>query len=376
MQSKRTRNLMQIITYTVILILIIMNFNPIVDYLKGFLGLFSSFFVGIALAFILNNPCMAIERFINKKFNIKKQSVVRGISIVLTYLLFAIIIILLIRFIIPQLFESIRGLIGNLGMYFNNLQSLLNEITRFLEVDHIDLSELTTFISNYIDNIMASLSEVVTQVITITANIVSIVVELFLAIIFSIYFLSGKETLLKNAKKVFRTYLPAKAYDAGSYVYNIVIDVFNNFIVGQFLEAFILGALCFIGMIIFRFDYPLLISVIIGISALVPVVGAYAGGLISFMLLLLIDPTRALWFVVFLVILQQFEGNVIYPRVVGNKVGLPGIWVLLSITVGGGVGGPLGILLAVPVASVLYTLLRNDINRRNKAKSLNVNNKQ
>ena len=135
MRTKRTKNIMLIITYTVFLILVILNFNSIVEYGRKVLGLFSSFFIGIAIAFILNNPCKSIETFLESKFNFKKRSVLRGISVTITYIIFLIIIVLLIWFVIPQLFESIQGLVSNLGIYFNNFQSLINNVTAFLEID-------------------------------------------------------------------------------------------------------------------------------------------------------------------------------------------------------------------------------------------------
>ena len=366
MISKRTKNLLFIITYATILILIIINFESVMNYLGNFMGLFSSFFVGIAFAFILNNPCMSIERFLNKQIDFKKKSTGRVISVAITYVIFVFIVILLIWFVIPQLFQSIQGLISNLGTYFSNFQILLNNITAFFEIEPIDVSDFSSFISNSIDKLISGVSDVLSQIITITTNVISVIINLFLSIIFSIYILTGKEKLINNAKRILQTYFSDKVYDKIYYVYGIVVDVFNKYIVGQFTEALILGVLCFIGMIIFRFDYPLLISVIIGVLALVPVVGAYIGGLISFLLLLLISPVKAIWFIVFIVVLQQFEGNVIYPRVVGSSVGLPAIWVLLSITVGGGLAGPIGILLAVPTTSVFYILIKDDVKRRNK----------
>lgn len=368
MENKRNKNLI-LITYMVIAILLIINFNQVLQFAGKAIALFNSFFAGIAIAFILNNPCMAIEGMISKKFNIKKNSIKRGLSIAITYLLFILIIVLLVLFVIPQLFNNVKGLIDNLGTYFNNLQLFINNVSEFLEVEPIDISDFNAFINSYIDKIVKSVSDIVGQIITITTNLISIIINIFVSLIFSIYFLAGKEKLLGQGRKIMRTYLSKHIYDKIYYVYKIVVDIFNKYIIGQVTEAFILGILCFIGMIILRFDYPLLISVIIGVLALVPVVGAYVGGLISFFLLLLISPIKAIWFIVFLIVLQQFEGNVIYPRVVGNSVGLPAIWVLLSIIVGGGLAGPIGILLGVPIASVFYTLIKNDVNRRNKLNS-------
>lgn len=367
MKNKRTtKEIALIITYIAFAVLFVINFKTLVGLVTGFLGLLSSFFVGIAIAFILNNPCMAIERVFDKHTGIKKRSIKRGLSISLTYMLLLMLISLLIRFVIPQLFQSVQGLINDLGTYFNNLQKVFDNIANFFKIDPIDLTDLSKFISNSVEKLIDSVSQLLSQIIAITTNVISVIINLFVSLVFSIYFLADKEKMLGNCKKIFKTYLSSSLYEKASYVYNIIVDIFNKYIIGQATEALILGSLCFVGMIIFRFDYPLLISVIIGVLALVPIVGAYLGGFISLLLILLISPIQAVWFGVFLVVLQQFEGNVIYPRVVGSSVGLPSIWVLLSIIVGGGLAGPLGVLLGVPVASVVYTLLKNDVRRRNK----------
>ena len=158
--------------------------------------------------------------------------------------------------------------------------------------------------------------------------------------------------------------MPKKTHGKISSLYNIVVQVFEDYIAGQCKEAIILGSLCFVGMTILRLDYAGLIGVIIGVTALVPILGAYIGGAIGVILLFFVSPTKALIFLIFLVVLQQFEGNVIYPRVVGRKIGLPGMWVLLGISVGGGILGISGMIIAVPVTTVLYQLLKRDVSKR------------
>lgn len=375
MNGKRTRNLIFIITYIVVLVIFVMNFNSILEFFIGFIGLFSSFFIGLAIAFILNNPSKAIEKFLIDKIKIKKKAFARGLAITITYILLLLLIALLIWFVIPQLYKNLRIFLDDLGGYLNNLQALANNITSLLGVDPIDLSNISEFIENYIGNIINSLTEVVSRIISITAVVISYIAKFFVAIVFSIYLLANKEIMLNGSKKVLKVYIPDKIYQKLSYVYTIIVDVFNKYVVGQITEAIILGVLCFVGMVIFRFEYPLLISVIISILALIPVLGAYMGGLIGFLILLMISPMKAIWFIVFIVILQQFEGNVIYPRVVGSSIGLPSIWVLLSIVVGGGLAGPLGVLLGVPVATVFYILLKNDVNNRSENLE-NVNSKK
>ena len=197
-----------------------------------------------------------------------------------------------------------------------------------------------------------------------TGNLMSVIVTLVLAVVFSVYMLSGRERLLHQCRKVLYAYLPERWAVRVHSVAKLSAVTFTNFVSGQLLEACILGGLCAAGMLFIQADYAPLIGVIVGISALIPVAGAYIGAGVSAFLLMMVSPVRALIFLVFLLVLQQIEGNVIYPRVVGTSIGLPGLWVLTAVTVGGGLFGLLGIMLSVPLCSVLYALLRQDVARR------------
>lgn len=360
-----TRNLIIVITYAVALVLIVINFVPIMRAVWKFIVLFKPFFMGIAVAFVLNRPCMAVERFLNKRlFKNRLKVLVRGIAITVTYLVVLLLITLIISFIIPELIKSIQVFLSNMGAYIDNFRDLTNELSELLGLERIDLSSLDKLILEYTNRLGSSLTELMPKIISITTGVLSFFATLVITVVFSIYILAGKERLIGQCKKVFSTYLPECLYKKGAYVYRVVVDVFNKYIYGQLAEAFILGSLCFIGMVIFRFEYALLISVLIAVTALVPYFGAYIGGFCAFMLLLMISPTKAIWFLVYLVVLQQLENNLIYPRVVGSSLGLPGIWVVLAAIVGAGVGGPIGVLTGVPIATVLFTLLRNDVLRR------------
>ena len=368
MESKTIKSIILIITYTTVLVLCIIKFNPIVSNVTSFFALFQPLMIGLVIAFILNKPCMYFHNLLSKKIFSKYFSAARGLAIVITYFLFVLIIVILINFVIPQLIDSIMGFINNIDSYLINLQYFVNRTTDMFNIQRVDLSNLGSFILNYINKLGTDISKLLTQVINITAVVLSFLTTFLISAIFSIYLLAGKEKLLCQFKKLFKTYLPKNIFEKCLYVYRITVDVFSKYVIGQLTEALILGALCFSGMVIFDFEYPLLISVLIGVTALIPVVGALMGGAVALVLLLLITPDKALLFLVYLLILQQVEGNIIYPRVVGSSLGLPGIWVLLSVTVGGGLGGPLGILIGVPLATVLYVLLKNDINNKNKTK--------
>ena len=200
-----------------------------------------------------------------------------------------------------------------------------------------------------------------------TSVLISAVVTGVISLVFSIYMLSGAPRLTAQCCRLVRAYLPERAADAVLRVARLTADTFTKYISGQMVEACILGGLCFIGMCIFRFDYAPLISVAVGVFALIPIAGAYLGAVLAVLLLVMIDPWEAVWFLVFLVALQQFEGNIIYPRVVGTSMGLPGIWVLAAVTVGGSLLQLVGMVVSVPLAAVAYTLLKQDLRQRTAA---------
>ena len=245
------------------------------------------------------------------------------------------------------------------------------ELLSYLNMDNAifellpDIPELTSYLRNLLNGLVQGLSNTVMGVVFLTSSLISMVVTGMLSIIFSIYMPGGRKKLLPQCRRLLRAYTPSGVARTGCpEVVRLTSDTFTNFVTGQLIEACILGALCAAGMLFIQADYAPLVGVIIGVSALIPVAGAYIGAILGAFLLVMVSPFEALIFLVFLGILQQIEGNVIYPRVVGTSIGLPGIWVLMAVTVGGGLFGLPGILLSVPTASVLYALLKQDVRRR------------
>ena len=216
-------------------------------------------------------------------------------------------------------------------------------------------------ITENIKTITSGFGSVMDVVVTTVSSVVSGVTTTFLALVFALYVLLSKNVLLSQIKKLSKHYIPEKAYDRLSYFVTVADDCFHKFIVAQCTESVILGVLCMIGMLILHLPYAAMIGAVICVTAFIPVVGGLIGGGIGAFLILMESPMKALIFLVFIVLLQQIEGDLIYPRVVGSSIGLPSIWVLAAITVGGGVFGILGMLLGVPVASTAYRLLKNDV---------------
>lgn len=358
------RSALAIITYTVLLVLALVKFDQIMAVGAALASSMKPLFIGFAIAFVLNRPCAFFLRQYERRLTPRFRKLGRPLAVLTSYVLMIVIIVALFSFVLPQVMESIRLFAGSVSGYVENLQKLLDQVAGYLDLKSLDLSKLSTYLRDILNGVLSSVSTAATQIMAVTGSIISMLVTLVLAVVFSIYMLAGQEKLLGQGRQLLRAYLPARFVGPVSEVIRLTGEIFTNFVLGQLIEACILGGLCALGTFFIQADYAALIGVIVGVSALIPVMGAYVGAILSAFLLVMVSPVRALVFLIFLGILQQIEGNVIYPRVVGTSIGLPGIWVLTAVTVGGGLFGLLGVLLSVPVASVLYALLKRDVKRR------------
>lgn len=213
---------------------------------------------------------------------------------------------------------------------------------------------------------LESLGGIMNGAFAVMSTVASTVVTTFICIVFSVYLLSGKDRLIRQGKALMFTYLGKARTEKALHVFSVVDRSFHSYISGQCLEAVILGLLCFAGMLIFRFPYAAMVSALVGCTALIPVAGAYIGAVVGAFMIFTVSPLKSLLFLVYLVVLQQLEGNIIYPRVVGQSIGLPGIWVLSAVTIGGGLFGISGMIVGVPLAASAYQLLREDMQRRSQ----------
>lgn len=347
---------------------IINNLSTVGNIFSNLFSIIFPFVLGGCLAFILNIPMSFFERKLskvkskNKNKKEKKGKGLRILSIILSILVIVLILVLIINLIVPELINIGKMLIDNIPYY-------IDEITKFIEKNNQNAIDLDSFIQEQNIDIEAMKSQVISEIadllnssISIISSIVSGIASFFIAIIFAIYILMDKEKLQEQAKKMLYAYLSKERADKLMNIGKIANNTFRNFFTVQCLEATILGTLCMLGMLILRIPYAVPIGVLVGVTALIPVVGAFIGCIIGVILIVAVDPIKAITFVIFFLILQQVEGNLIYPRVVGSSIGLPGMWVLVAVTVGGDLGGILGMLLGVPVASIIYILLRKDVN--------------
>ena len=367
-----------IILFAGLVMLAVLNIHSITQGVALVGNILMPFWIGIIMAFILNMLMVPINNFLAAKIFKKNKKPAKAISIVLSYLIFILIIVALLAFVIPELTNSIATFIGNWGTYIEELQDMINDITLKYDIDAVNLNKLTESltanIEKFANQALAYIGNMVPHVVAFMSNIVGFLFNIIMAVVISANILVYKEKLMSQISRTTKAYLP-KFYDWLSKLAVVTADTFRRYVSGQFIEALILGGLCYIGMMIFRFDYALLISTVIAVTALIPVAGAYIGGAVAVILLAIISPIKAIMFLVYLVILQQIETNLIYPRVVGSSLELPGIWVIFAVTVGGGAFGILGILFAVPVMSVAYKFIREAVVNREGKDAKDRNNK-
>jgi len=367
MDKKLFKSLILLVTYVAVLVLIVVNFGEMWGLGKKVFSQLEPLLIGFVIAFILNRPCRFFRRLYSRGLRGNAEKLALPLAVVSAYVMLLAAIVAIFSIVLPQFAESLALFISNIGGYVAQMQEWLDILLERFDLElleWLDLSNLSKMLQDVMSGALNLLTSTLPQIFSIAGTVVSVVVTGVLAFVFSIYMLAGGDRLLAQCRNLVKAYAPARLNQTIFSVSRLTADTFTKFIGGQLIEACILGCLCCIGMWILRLPYAPLIGVIIGVCALVPIAGAYIGAIVSALLLLMVSPAKALIFLIFLVILQQLEGNLIYPRVVGGSVGLPGIWVLAAVTVGGGLFGFVGMLIGVPAASVLYTLLRQDVNRR------------
>ena len=332
-------------------------------------NILAPFVVGAAFAFILNVPMRAVEGWLK---GVSSPKLRRALALILTVFVILLVLAGVVMLLIPQLEETVRSLLLQLPGFFEGLQKKAYE---FLEQrpellawvnENIDLASLnwSTLIETGLSYVGNSLASILNSTITVMGVLGSAAVNAVISLVFAFYCLSHKENLARQGRRLAYAILPEKVCDKVVRILRLTNSAFSNFITGQCLEAVILALLFVVARAIFGMPYIPLICVVICITALVPVVGAFAGCILGAFFIMVNDPMQAVTFVIMFLVIQQFEGNVIYPRVVGSSIGLPGMWVLLAVAVGGGLMGVGGMFMMVPVASVIYTLIREYTQQR------------
>lgn len=343
---------------------IINNFSTLGNILNNIFNIIFPFVLGGGLAFLINIPMSFFEKKLSqtkgKKGKKRNKTIVRAISLTLSLVVVICIILLIVYLILPELINIVKMLIDNIPYYASEINKLLGDYTNTTEL----MSNFNVDAENIKNEIMNEIPNLLNSSISIVTGIIGTISKVIIAIIFAMYILVSKEKLQKQTEKLLYAYIKKEKADKIIEIGRITKDTFTNFFTVQCLEATILGVLCIIGMLILQIPYAVSIGILIGVTALIPVLGAFIGIIVGAILILSVAPMKVITFIIFVLILQQVEGNLIYPKVVGDSVGLPGMWVLVAVTLGGSLFGIVGMLLGVPTASVLYTILRTDVNKR------------
>lgn len=359
--KKGVKTILFLILCAVVLFWGFQNINDVTDGINSFISIISPFILGGAIAFIINVPMKKIEELVFKKSKMS-QNGKRVIAYLITLIMLILVLALAMFVIIPEIVATMEKLVVQIPPAFNAAREYITDlfdsnaqISEVIEKLNINFESLTKELIALLQNSASSLLNISFVVV---GGLIGGTFSFIIGFVFSVYLLFQKEKMAGQCKRVIYALLTEPKADRTIYIFKMANVTFSKFISGQCLEALILGVLFYIIMKIFAFPYALLISVLVGITALVPIIGPFVGCAVGALLILIVNPVRALVFILVFLIVQQLEGNLIYPRVVGSSIGLPPVWVLVSVTVGGGFFGVSGMLIFIPLCSVLYALFK------------------
>ena len=369
LNKKTVRNLFVIVAAGIVLYWILHETERVKNVYTIIKKIFSPFVIGAAIAFILNVPMRAFEGLLKK---VKNEKWRRVIALLLTIIAVLLVLTLVCLLLIPQLVETVQSLVPSLIEFVGEVEEFffkfLNENPQLMQwvINNTDLENIdwASVLQQAISVFGTSVSSIISGAFSAIGSVFSAAVTLVIALVFAIYGLFQKEVLARQGRKLLYAFIPEKFSDQVVRILRLANSTFSNFLSGQCIEVCILGALFAVTMAIFQMPYIPLISVLIAVTAFVPIVGAFVGCIIGAFLIFVNDPLQAVVFVGMFLVLQQIENNLIYPRVVGTSVGLNGMWVLVAVSVGGELFGVVGMILMIPLASVLYTLIQELTNYR------------
>ena len=374
--DKSMKQLRRLILFTIVILIALWNYAIIFGWIRFAFGIIFPFLLGGAIAFVLNVPMNFLEEkiFHNKYLKEKKavKKLARPVSLILTIAIVIGVVVLVMFIVIPELTETVLSLGRTIRTFIPDAQRFLedlfkdnSEISRWLAGMNLNVDQIVNRAMSFFQN---GAGDVLNSTFLAIGSIVSGVTTFVIAFVFACYVLLQKEKLRVQVIKVMYAFMPEKRVESCLEVCTLTAKSFSSFLTGQCVEALILGIMFFIVMTVINMPYTLLVAVLIAFTALIPIFGAFIGCVIGAFLILMVDPLKALIFVIVFLVLQQIEGNLIYPKVVGASVGLPSIWVLAAVTIGGNVMGIVGMLIFIPIVSVVYTLFRTSVYKRLKSK--------
>ncbi len=379
LNKENMRKIRELIVFTIIILMALWKYTLVVDVIGFILNIIFPFLLGGAIAFILNVPMSFLERILFKNEDAQgrsSQKFARPCSLTLTILCVIGVIVLVMFVVIPQLGSTFVSLGKSIQDFMPSAMIWLEELFHNNEeimalIGNLDM-DWDKILDGVVSFFRSGAGNVLNSTMSAAKSIISSVTTFFIAFVFSCYILLQKEKLHVQVKKILYAYLPEKIVEKTLDVCSLTYRTFSSFLAGQCVEALILGFMFFVSMGILRLPYAMLVGILIAFTALIPVFGAFIGCIVGAFLILMVNPVQAFTFVVMFLVLQQVEGNLIYPKVVGNSVGLPSIWVLAAVSIGGSLMGVVGMLVFIPLVSVIYILFRGDVYKRLDKKGIEV----
>jgi len=372
---RNIKKILLIVLVSIVFYSALQNLPFVINYIKRIIGLLSPFIIGLVIAFILNVPMKMLERiFFPSSGKPIVQKIRRPVCLLLSIILVLAILFLVAFLVIPEIISTFVTIKDTAPLFLSRIQQWverwsiqLPELKEWIVSLQLNWERIAASAANFVKT---GTSTVIGSAFSAVSSIFSGTFTFVVSIIFAVYILTAKGKLAYQVKKLMYAYLPEAKADRIAYLSRLSYKTFHRFVIIQFTEAVILGALCFIGMLILGFPHAMTVSMLIGFTALIPLVGAFIGAAAGAFMILMTAPMKALWFILFIIILQQIEGNLIYPRVVGSSIGLPAIWVFVAVIFGGSILGVFGMLIFVPLCSVIYNLIRESTAARLRDKNI------
>lgn len=373
-EKNSRRNFIFRVIIVAIALLVVLHFTKVLDFIKSAFNVSLPFLFGLGLAYIWNLLLRPMEKvfFPNSKKPIV-QKIKRPVCVFLSLIVILAIIALVFYLVLPQIYKSIMVIGENIPSLAERLQAWFLRVTEDFEwanqirtrVENMDVN-WQQYATRAWDVIKSGIGGVIGSTFSLLNNILGLVISVFTALIFTIYTLFDKEKLKLQMDRLTEAYIKEKHRHRHRLVYflNILDDTYSNFFKGQLLSAFIIGALLFVVLLIFRMPYALTIGIVVMVTALIPMLGAFIGGAVGFLMIAAVNLQQAWLFLVLLIVVQQLEGDLIYPKIVGNSIGLPGMWVFVAVIAGGAIAGPIGMILCVPLAAAVYKIIKHDVTQR------------
>lgn len=376
LNKKDMKNLMLLILFAVVVYVGIQRADVLLVFARFMVGIAYPFLLGAAFAFVLNVPMSFLEKrlFGSAESKGKMKKLGRPLSLILSLILVVGVVLVVILVVVPEMGQTFMSVSSSIEAAIPRLQTWAVEtfhnnkqIAEWIQNLEFDWNSI---IGTAVDFLKNGAGNVLNSTVAMARTVVNVLMNFFIALVFAVYILLQKEKLTVQIQKVFYAFLSAKMVKKVLEVCSLSYRTFASFVTGQCLEAVILGTMFFVSMTLLRFPYAMLIGILIAFTALIPIFGAFIGCVVGTFLILVVDPMKGLAFIVLFLVLQQIEGNLIYPHVVGNSVGLPSIWVLVAVTVGGSLMGVVGMLIFIPLTSVVYALFRQTVYKKLKERNI------